>query len=509
MTNNSIKLDNKEIFADFDNHISLKGNDRILFSAPFGTGKSTYLTEYFEHNFDYYFCFNLYPVNYSVSQNEDIFELIKFDLLLQLMGNYNEEIDLKNEDFSNILPFQALFLKEIKLAPILLSLIGESGKIGKSAKILIYEVQKQYKEFKDTFEDEEKFIEEYLSNIENKIGNINERDAYSSMILKLLERVKSKKQDKKSVLIIDDLDRLDPEHIFRLFNIFSVNFGKDEIQNKFGFDKIIFVCDIENIKNIYKHKYGSNVDFVGYIDKFYSRMPFEFNNKKLIISNIKQILSKLKNANKTNFFDIEKGYLEDSRLFIAIKGIVFSFLHSKLINLRMLMNVDFLQNENYSFPFHKKNSQYFSSFPILQIFNVLKNFLGTYSDVEKSLQSMMDVFDEHSFTSYLREDYYDDNGAAYEQIMSYCLPFLIPVNDKGQLVTDNSELEQKVFDCKQLDSTIYFSEFKGFSRDKLGTKNFIKAMRKNGVNDEVIKLNPFEILYLTFKECVKRKAIVP
>lgn len=140
--NTEIRIDNKLIFKDFDNHINIEGNNRILFSAPFGTGKSTFLTEYFEENTDKYFCFNLYPVNYSVSQNEDIFELIKFDLLLQLMGNYRNEIELKNEDFSNILSFQALFLKEIKLTPILLALLEEGGKIGKSAKILIDEVKK-------------------------------------------------------------------------------------------------------------------------------------------------------------------------------------------------------------------------------------------------------------------------------------------------------------------------------------------------------------------------------
>ena len=83
--NTEIRIDNKLIFKDFNEHINIEGNDRILFSAPFGTGKSTFLTEYFDENIDKYFCFNLYPVNYSVSQNEDIFELIKFDLLLQWM----------------------------------------------------------------------------------------------------------------------------------------------------------------------------------------------------------------------------------------------------------------------------------------------------------------------------------------------------------------------------------------------------------------------------------------
>jgi hypothetical protein len=507
MTNNPIKLDNKEIFADFDNHISLEGNDRILFSAPFGTGKSTYLTEYFEHNYEGYFCFNIYPVNYSVSQNEDIFELIKFDLLLQLMGTYRNEIDLKNEDFSNILSFQVLFLKQLKITPILLALLEEGERIGKSAKILIEQIQKQYKEYKDGFIDEEKFLTEYLENRENTNGSYIERDAYSSMITDLLQRVKTNKVGKKSVLIIDDLDRLDPEHIFRLFNIFSINFGKDEILNKFGFDKIVFVCDIENIKNIYKHKYGSSVDFVGYIDKFYSKRPFEFDNNKLIVSSINQILSKLKKGNNETFFDLDSGYLNDNRLFIAVKSIVFSMLNSKLINLRMLMNINNLQNTNFSFPFHKKNSQYFNNFPILQIFNLLKGYLGTYSDVEKSLKYMMDIFDEHSFTSNLREDYFDDNGAAYSQIISYCLPFLISFNDNGRLITDQSKTESNWIEYEPLDTIIHFSEFNGYYEKSLSSKNFIKATKNDG-SSQLIKLNPFEVLYVTFKECVKRRAII-
>src|SRR5690606_23746615 len=202
-----------------------------------------------------------------------------------------QEIDLQNEEFSNVLSFQALFLKEFKIMPLLLTFIGESGKVGKSAKILIDEVKKQYIEFKAKFTDEEKFIESYLTSIESQMGNANEMDAYSSLITTLLKRVQSKNENKQSVLIIDDLDRLDPEHIFRLFNIFSVNFGKDDILNKFGFKKIIFVCDIENIEGIYKHKYGVNVDFTGYIDKFYSSTPFQFDNKKIIKLRIEDILS--------------------------------------------------------------------------------------------------------------------------------------------------------------------------------------------------------------------------
>ena len=43
---------------------------------------------------------------------------------------------------------------------------------------------------------------------------------------KLVEIVEAKKGEVQlqKILIIDDLDRLDPEHIFRLFNVFSAHF---------------------------------------------------------------------------------------------------------------------------------------------------------------------------------------------------------------------------------------------------------------------------------------------
>lgn len=501
---NQIRLDNTSLFANFESHLEIADNERILFSAPFGTGKSTYLSEYFDMNGDKYFCFNLYPVNYSVSHNEDVFELIKFDLLLQLMGRYRDEVDLSKEDFSNILSFQALFLKEIKLTPILLSLLEESGKIGKSAKILIDEIRNQYQEFKERFEDEEKFITDYLINIENKIGQVNEMDSYSSMICKLLNRVKLKYSNKKSVLIIDDLDRLDPEHIFRLFNIFSVNFGKEEVLNKFGFDKIVFVCDIENIKNIYNHKYGSNVDFSGYIDKFYSKLPFEFDNRQLISSHLIHILPHLKINNQSKYFDDTSRY---NRLYTAVKAIVYSMLMSKNLNLRMILNIDLIPQKNISFPFHKKTIAYFNSFPILQIFYLLKCYLGTYSDVKNVLEKLYNIYDNKSFTSSLQDDYFDDDNFAYDQILCYCLPFLIDFDENGRLVSDSVSESNKCIYSNIFGAFIHFDEFDGFRETKNGNKNFHFATKTEDRASERIILNPFEVLKVVFDECVKRRAV--
>ena len=40
------------------------------------------------------------------------------------------------------------------------------------------------------------------------------------------------------------------------------------IKNKFGFDKIIVVCDYNNIQSLFHCRYGHDADFSGYIDKF-------------------------------------------------------------------------------------------------------------------------------------------------------------------------------------------------------------------------------------------------
>ena len=61
-------------------------------------------------------------------------------------------------------------------------------------------------------------------------------------------------------------------------NVFTSHNDIETKKNKFDFDKIIIVCDLENIENIFHHLYGQNTDWVGYIDKFYSVEPFHFSN---------------------------------------------------------------------------------------------------------------------------------------------------------------------------------------------------------------------------------------
>lgn len=71
----------------FQNH--LLSHDRVILSAKFGDGKSFFLNEFkkkCEDSKDSPFKFiTLYPVNYQVLENKDIFEIIKHDVLLQML----------------------------------------------------------------------------------------------------------------------------------------------------------------------------------------------------------------------------------------------------------------------------------------------------------------------------------------------------------------------------------------------------------------------------------------
>ena len=72
-------------FDAFSQHISSEENQRILFSAPFGSGKTYFLREYFAIVHKTTNAFWLSPVKYVVSPNEDIFEYIKYDIASQLL----------------------------------------------------------------------------------------------------------------------------------------------------------------------------------------------------------------------------------------------------------------------------------------------------------------------------------------------------------------------------------------------------------------------------------------
>lgn len=71
----------------FYNH--LLANPRTILSSKFGDGKSYFLENFKNTDFvkEQFVFLTIYPVNYQVASNEDIFNLIKRDILFQLMLN--------------------------------------------------------------------------------------------------------------------------------------------------------------------------------------------------------------------------------------------------------------------------------------------------------------------------------------------------------------------------------------------------------------------------------------
>ncbi|HKR06431.1 MAG TPA: P-loop NTPase fold protein [Bacteroidia bacterium] len=329
-------IDLKNERSRFYEHISNNFNKRIVFSGAFGSGKTFFINDFFEKNSEDFIVFKMYPVNYSVTLNEDIFELIKYDILLNILNGYINEIEI-DENISKLLSLQFFAINESY--EILKPIIEAIPKIGKNVSTFLEvfsKIPEKFKEYdKKTRGNNSNKIETLIKKIIKQKGSIYEEDAITVLIKDLIKQIKEKNKNKQIALIIEDLDRIDPEHIFRLLNVFAAHFDiyNDDL-NKFDFDKIIFVCDIENIRNIFHSKYGTEVDFTGYIDKFYSTDVFQFDNSKAIDNFIsRKLLLKFKVAGET-----EERYVErDSDVLISIKYILKILIQANIINLRSLL----------------------------------------------------------------------------------------------------------------------------------------------------------------------------
>jgi hypothetical protein len=487
----TIKIETSDILNDFKKHLDIEINKRILFSGPFGTGKSTFLNELSQIEGDDFFYLKIFPVNYSVSANEDVFELIKFDLLFQLIGQYNDEIKLKKEDFTLLLRSQVFIMERIKYMPLLYAILGFSEKIGSSIVDFIKALQQtvgDFKKFSDEVKiDEENDITKFLESIEQKRGNTYEMDAVSELIFDLIQRIKTE-NNKQSVLIIDDLDRLDPEHIFRLFNIFSAHHNEINGNNKFGFDKVIFVCDIENIRKIFHHRYGFDVDFSGYIDKFYSISPFDFDNRTYVKAKISQLMKKLQFVSNLSHYDFKKNEI----FYDSTKAIMQNLIDAKLLNLRMLLTQPAVIVPEFYFG---KNDTTSKNSPIIVLFYLLKNFYGSFDILFLKIRGLCELFEREAF-KVRHDNYMKSTEWEVNNLISFCLPFLLP-----EEITSGFDESEKRYFLKDYDCDFHFK----LSRRGYGhsySPFFIKSTR--GQLAQVVQLNPYKILLDTFVICKKR-----
>ena len=280
-----ITLDKIDISGNLNNFAQyLEKTDRIILSAKFGDGK-TYLLNKLRNDAvmkDEYEFFTIYPVNYSVAKNEDVFEYIKRDIIVQFYEKkLLEKIDL-NALFGSEFTFDDL----TSVVSFLLSCVP-TGEFYNN-------VFKKFLEKKEEYEEKKHTVDKYLSRFANAAGCIYEEDGYTKLIRRAIKWISQdhslnggERKAKKPVLIIEDLDRLDPNHLFRILNVVSAHIDDskqpDIVGNKFGFNNIVLVMDYDVTKHIFHHFYGAQACYEGYMSKFLSREPFRYSIKSIMI----------------------------------------------------------------------------------------------------------------------------------------------------------------------------------------------------------------------------------
>ena len=242
-----------------------------------------------KNNRDFIFI-TLNPINYQVLENQDVFELIKRDVLFQITiaEMLSDDIEISDEAAllfyvqSNCMSLLEIFLSYIsklnstpKVAKGVMAALT-TNKLLRSLKEKVLEKKKRYKSTE--------VLEDFWENT-NSIP-ILEEDIITKIIQDSIDDYKKKHREKRIVLLIEDMDRLDPAHLFRILNVFSAHLDTEEkyfvesngeyFYNKFHFDNIVFVMDYENTRKIFEHFYGKNTNFEGYIQKFVSKGFFEY-----------------------------------------------------------------------------------------------------------------------------------------------------------------------------------------------------------------------------------------
>lgn len=291
MNKNMIPIDS--LLRDFKDY--LNANERCIFSARFGDGKSYFLSEFMKKYKNQYLFIPIYPVNYQVADNKDIFEYIKRDILIKLLSC--GEIDIDDTTISNSL-YLYDFLKtngidsSIELLELVPDINLDGADISLSAISTVsktwLKIKEKFNKHKSKYKNQGQIAENIIENTVNKKGSIYEFDVVSQLICDLIDQYRKKYNRRKVVLLIEDLDRIDPAHIFRILNVFSAHFDRYNVNwseaktkgklyiNKFKFDNLVTVCHYENIKNIYHHCYGKETDFNGYIGKFSITKAFNY-----------------------------------------------------------------------------------------------------------------------------------------------------------------------------------------------------------------------------------------
>ena len=265
----------------------LRSHSRTILSAKFGDGKSFFLDK-FEKDIEVqkeYKIIKIYPINYQVASNEDIYSLIKYDILLQLMvSDMVSERTIKDafkgiKDAGRIVEafFEGICVidpsPKAQIHPAIIRVLKSFESIPKKCRIF-NGGEPAARTLLEQLEESSPF---YCEDITTKLIRNSVRDWRHD-------------NHKKVALIVEDLDRLEPQHLFRILNVFSAHMdfiyrngdapSDSLVGSRFGFDSIVFVTEYDNLKRLFTHFYGGEEAFVGYINKFIPQGYFKYSLRK-------------------------------------------------------------------------------------------------------------------------------------------------------------------------------------------------------------------------------------
>lgn len=325
----------------------LRTHHRTILSAGFGDGKSFFLDRFKddEQIKDEFKLIKLYPINYQVVENTDVFTLLKYDILLQLLV----------EGMVSETPIEGVQYLHKDAAAFLTALFEGFAQVDPSPKAQIPEIS--FKALNSLFDIHEKrkimhggdrSARALLKRFE-KNPSLYNQDVVTKIIHQSLSEWKEKTKQ-KTVLVIEDMDRIDPANLFRLLNVFSAHMDyiyrngepptESLVGSRFGFDSIVFVLEYENLKRLFAHFYGDGASFGGYINKFMPQGYFEYSLRKSANSYLYETLSRITGLNQVHI----SGLLDPIMNTISIRDMAYA-----VKDLESQVTLDYSPEQNVGF----------------------------------------------------------------------------------------------------------------------------------------------------------------
>lgn len=401
------KIDINDYLIAFKKH--LRFNERTILSAKYGDGKTYFINQFKKRYQKGYEFITLYPVNYQVADNKEIFEYIKRDILIQMVmkNMIDSDCHISEAHYLQYYLMNNHFTLLQDIIQILPALgIGNEGLVwtklldGFKGLTFLNNQKNKYDQFKKEIESKTDIeLADSFCNSFNEKGGYYELDMISEIIIQSLKKFKVENK-KKLVLIIEDMDRLDPAHLFRILNIFSAHLDRYNIYkntklltdyvltNKFGFDNIITVFDYDNTKKIFAHFYGENANFEGYINKFTTGYVFHYSINEIA----KQQLNELLN----NECRVEINNLHSSRSGLGEHKTIYRIIEQ--LSVRDIQRIINKYKENVKNKIYENNT-------LTQLISILKLIgINTEEEIKQGILDLPDKVKLTCFGSYLFKD---------------------------------------------------------------------------------------------------------